>query len=65
MSRPDTRYETILWYEWVHIPTGERGTHDFTIAIPRTYAIKLLDEMIERWNQQQPDKWRYRRITKS
>ena len=63
MIRPDQKVETTLYYAWLHIPTGKEGVNSQHFLVSRTAAIKMLDALIEKWNEQQPNRWMYKRIT--
>lgn len=67
MARPDAKYmgECTLKYDWFHIPTEKYGIREMTFPFPRTIAMKMLTELIDKWNAQQPQTWRYRKNIKN
>jgi hypothetical protein len=64
MTRPDEKWETTLYYAWLHIKTGREGTRSIRLPYSRQVAIQVLNELIDVWNRSQPKHWEYKRITR-
>lgn len=62
----------LLTYERTHIPTGRIYTGQFSAnhspcfsdpdGFPARFLHKTMQGLVDRWNRQQPDTWRYRLI---
>jgi hypothetical protein len=54
---PIGRGESLLYYTWTYLPTGERGT-DFVVVTDYDVRKALL-QLLAHWNNGHPGVWHY------